>query len=173
MKITVPNGPVFLVRDSLNSYKIGDSKQKLQTALSQLTHQFCACSQEEQQQLAVGGNALCRHRQPGWECVRDSQPSGDTFGAGEHPPAAEMLQAASAVARGMVDAPGLVTQGWGWISNFMCGLHWDPVLNVSAPVRSLCTYCAQVSIEFLQKFFEQEFCRSCTPSSHLTKHLST
>lgn len=62
--------------------------------------------------------------------------------AGECSPAAEVLQAGSAVAQGMVDAPGLVTQGSDWISNFICGLHWDPFLNMSAPVRSLCTSCS-------------------------------
>lgn len=91
--------------------------------------------------------------------------------AGECSPAAEVLQAGSAVARGMADAPGLVTQGSDWISNFICGLHWDPFLNMSAPVRSLCTSCSPSAREFLQKFFEQEFCRSCTSSSRLNKAL--
>lgn len=83
MEIMIPNSPVFLVRDSLNSYKTGDNKQKLywyQQEQTALTHHALSQQQKSQQQLAVVGNALCRHRQPGWECVMDSQPPGDTFG---------------------------------------------------------------------------------------------
>lgn len=136
----IPNGPVFSSQDSLNSYKIGDHKQELhqyqkeQTAPSQLTHHVPSsvpaawkssswlwqCSVQAQ----AGRLGMCQ----GFTALRWflwPEPR-----AGKGSPAAEMLQAGSAVAPGMVDAPGLVPQGWDWISDSSCALHWEPVWNI-------------------------------------------
>lgn len=83
MEIVIPNGPVFLVRDSLNSYKIGDNKQKLyryQQEQSALTHH--ALSQQPGRAAAAGCGWQCSVQAQAARlgCEMDSQPPGDTVG---------------------------------------------------------------------------------------------
>lgn len=63
----IPNSPVFLAKDSLNSYKIGDNKQKLcpyQPEHTALSHHVV--SQQPGRAAAAG----C-----GWQCPVQAQAS--------------------------------------------------------------------------------------------------
>lgn len=132
----IPNSPVFLVRNSLNSYKTGDNKQKLcpsQQEHTALSHHVV--SQQPGRAAAAG----C-----GWQCSVQAQAARlamcDGFTAlrgylwpepqaGEH--LTEMLHG-SAVAQGMVDAPRLRLD----IKFYL----WSPLGPFLECVRNLCTY---------------------------------
>lgn len=157
----------FPVRNSLNSYKMGSQAKAVSIpkrtdcpfSAHSLRAKFCPSSQEEQQQLAVA-----------MPCAGTGSLAGNVWGihspqvipwpeprAGKGSPAAEMLQAGSAVAPGMVDAPGLVPQGWDWISDSICALHWDPVfLNISGTFVHTVPKCLwNFSWSFLNRSFAE------------------
>lgn len=163
----IPNGPVFSSQDSLNSYKTGDHKQKLyqyqkeQTALSHITHHVPSSVPAAKKsssswlwQCSVQAQAVRLGMCQGFTSLRWflwPEPR-----AGEGSAAAEMLQAGSAVAPGMVDAPGLVPQGWDWISDSICALHWDPVFNISGTFVHTVPKCLwNFSWSFLNRSFAE------------------
>lgn len=190
MKIMIPNGPVFLVRDSLNSYKIGDNRQKLyryqqeQTPLSQLTHREVRPCRVLSQQPGRAAAAGC-----GWQCSVQVQAArlGMCEGftplrpylwpeprAGECSPAAEMLQAGSAVARGMANAPGLVTPRLRLDIKFYL---WSP-LGPSLEYVSSCEELLYILFptcpwNFSRSFLNRSFAEAARLHLVLTKHLST
>lgn len=160
MKVRIPNGPVFSSQDSLNSYKIGDHKQKLhqyqkeQTALSQLTHR-----------MPSSVPAARKSSSSSWLwvamlCAGTGSQAGNVAGihspqvipwpepwAGKGSPAAGMLQAGSA-GPGMVDAPRLVPQGWDCISNSICALLWTLSWIYQEPLYILYPSACGISPEF-------------------------
>lgn len=81
--------------------------------------------------------------QPGWERVRISHATDDTFGqnSSQLRSTHHHLQRCSTPADRLEDPLDPVTQGWDWTWHSFHGRHWDPILNILAPVSSLCKDC--------------------------------